>query len=274
MEAMWINFNCFGGAKFIIRPFLGGVNGITGESLVGDMGTLLRKMNRHSPQQDYLVLPDQRWLDGISTTPGVVKQFVAAETVPPRAEKDAPSNHRTSYSSSPALGEWSSSSKLGKMEEQAEQIGASVEWQVTGRDSTGGIQLQIIPTFNTESMSVVSRSNITISSSRPGFFDSYDSGSASGACHYDVLKTPKELGLRDGDVIHIKDLKTQKPKRSKQLIDLFQESSNRPLQDCLDIQINYYDNILMFTFLISVPGSSSARVPLEVIQAIAVIIVC
>jgi hypothetical protein len=274
MEAMWINFDCIGGAEFIIRPFLGGVNGITGESLVGDMGTLLRKMNRHSPQQDYLVLPDQKWLDGISTAPGVVKQFVAAETAPPRSEKDTPRNHQTSYLSRPALGGWSSSSKLGKMEEQAEQIGASVEWQVTGRDSTGGIQLQIIPTFNTESMSVVSQSNMTISSSRPGFFDSYDSESASETCHYDVLKTPKELGLRDGDVIHIKDLKTQKPKRSKKLIDLFQESSNRLLEDRLNIQINYYDNIPMSTFLISVPGSSSAPVPLKVIQAIAGIIVC
>jgi hypothetical protein len=242
--------------------------------LVGDMGTLLRKMNRRSPQQDYLVLPGQKWLDGISTTPGVVKQFVAAETAPPREEKDAPRDHQTSYLNSPIHGGCSSSSKLGEMEEQAKQIGASVEWQVTGRDSTGGIQLQIIPTFNTKSMSVVSQSNVAISSSRPGYFDSYDSGSTLEASHYDVLKTPKELGLHDGDVIHIKDLKTQKPKRPKKLIDLFQESSNHLLEDHLNVQINYYDNIPVSTFVISVPGSSSAPVSLKVIQAITVIVVC
>jgi hypothetical protein len=70
MEAMWINFESVKGTKFVIRPFLGGVNGISGEAPTGNMASLLRQMNSLTPKQDYVVLPDQKWLDGIATTPG------------------------------------------------------------------------------------------------------------------------------------------------------------------------------------------------------------
>jgi hypothetical protein len=37
-------------------------------------------------------------------------------------------------------------------EDEKTPIGASIEWQVTGQDSLGGIQLQIIPMFDINSM--------------------------------------------------------------------------------------------------------------------------
>ena len=58
--------------------FIGGVNGISGESNMGDMTSLMRRINSLSSIQDYLVTPEQLWLVGISTAPGIVKQFVAA----------------------------------------------------------------------------------------------------------------------------------------------------------------------------------------------------
>src|SRR5437763_6697899 len=76
-EAMWIYFQTEGGKRWAIRPFVGGVNGISGEVATGDMRTFLRQSQSASLRQDYLVLPEQLWLDGIATSPGIVKQFVA-----------------------------------------------------------------------------------------------------------------------------------------------------------------------------------------------------
>jgi len=42
---MWIKFEPDHNNRFAVRPFLGGVNGITGEHVTGDMASLLRKMN-------------------------------------------------------------------------------------------------------------------------------------------------------------------------------------------------------------------------------------
>lgn len=40
LEAMWIDFEPISGWGFVVRPYLGGVNGITGEHIFGDMKTL------------------------------------------------------------------------------------------------------------------------------------------------------------------------------------------------------------------------------------------
>jgi len=62
-----------------MRPFIGGVNAISGSPLVGDMSSILHSINttKGKVQQDYIVLPDQLRLDGVATAAGVVKQFVA-----------------------------------------------------------------------------------------------------------------------------------------------------------------------------------------------------
>jgi hypothetical protein len=73
-EAMWLHFHST--SKFAIRVYVGGVNGITGEPMIPNMATLLKRQNGIK-KQDYVVLPEQPWLDGIATRPGMVMQFVA-----------------------------------------------------------------------------------------------------------------------------------------------------------------------------------------------------
>jgi len=96
-EALWL---AFGGEDWhpnAVQVGVGGVNAVTGEAFGGGGGTLLGK------PQNYLVVPEQPWLDGIKTGDGVVRQFVAAP--------------------------------LGS--------GVTVEGQVTGEETRGGIQLRV-----------------------------------------------------------------------------------------------------------------------------------
>ena len=74
-EAMWLRFTS--NKQFAIRIYIGGVNAITGEPMIPNMATLLKRQNGIGKKQDYVVVPEQPWLDGIATSPGVVKQFVA-----------------------------------------------------------------------------------------------------------------------------------------------------------------------------------------------------
>jgi hypothetical protein len=69
------------------------------------MSTFLKSLNGVAPKQDYIVSPNQLWLDGIAIKPGVVRQFVAMPM----------------------------------------DSGYSIERQVTGMDNVGGLQLEIIP---------------------------------------------------------------------------------------------------------------------------------
>ncbi|KAG1818121.1 uncharacterized protein BJ212DRAFT_1348834 [Suillus subaureus] len=106
-EAMWLQFNS--NKKFAIRIYVGGVNGITGEPMIPNMATLLKRQNGVEKKQDYIIVPEQPWVDGIATGPGIVKQFVA---VP--------------YGS-----------------------GYSIEYQITGSETTSGIQFEVIPAYET-----------------------------------------------------------------------------------------------------------------------------
>src|SRR4051794_9132181 len=74
---MWLGFTVADDRKFILKIYAGGVNALNGEALTGNMNNLLQRANALSEEQDYIVLPHQRWLDGICTSPGIVKQFVA-----------------------------------------------------------------------------------------------------------------------------------------------------------------------------------------------------
>lgn len=68
-EAVWLGF---GGEDFkpnAVKVAVGGLNAISGTS--GDDGL-------NSQPQNYLVCPDQPWLDGINAGDGFVRQFVAA----------------------------------------------------------------------------------------------------------------------------------------------------------------------------------------------------
>jgi hypothetical protein len=241
---MWINFNCYNGKKYVVRPFLGGVNGITGEGIVGDMGSLLRKMNKVSPTQDYLILPEQRWLDGISTRPGIVRQFVASQTTPPRQTRyQLGSDERSGLTKSKSTKAGSPRPHSITNDEGTDRlplIGSSVEWQVTGRDAVGGIQLQIIPTFDIESMHAGSIRDACPRILGNGNFASFDARREKKVQAFDVLKTPKELGMAAGDCLHIKDLKSRKSSRAKTVADLLKEGPQGTAEaNTLDLEIDY-----------------------------------
>lgn len=68
-EAMWISFS--GGPKsypFAVKVAAGKINAVTGEEWRNELG--------ENPQ-DYVVAPDQPWLDGFCVWKGLIRQFVA-----------------------------------------------------------------------------------------------------------------------------------------------------------------------------------------------------
>ncbi|GBE89383.1 hypothetical protein SCP_1600440 [Sparassis crispa] len=132
-EAMWISFDTGYSRTAAVKISVGGVNALTGLPMdAPSVGT-----------QDYLAIkPEggQSWIDGVSTAPGVVRQFVAMS--------------------------------LGK--------GLTVEGQITGTETVGGLQMEVFPTFPT-----------TVDFHRNGDLDFY--------------KTPRELGLVAGDTLTFTD---------------------------------------------------------------------
>ncbi|KAL9638755.1 MAG: hypothetical protein Q9164_001345 [Protoblastenia rupestris] len=77
-EAMWTSFKSSN--KFAIKVLVGGTNAVSGEPEVGNAATKLRRLNliaNKNSIQDYVVTPDQLWLDGIASKEGRVRQFVA-----------------------------------------------------------------------------------------------------------------------------------------------------------------------------------------------------
>ena len=101
-EAMWIKFSSsakFGGASpypFAVRIAAGKINAINGQP----WGDSLNAKN-----QNYVVVPDQPWLDGFCVEPGLIQQFVAMP--------------------------------LGG--------GHTIEEQLTGEAEFGGLQLEVTP---------------------------------------------------------------------------------------------------------------------------------
>jgi hypothetical protein len=74
-EAMWINFDMATNRwapKWAVRVYVGRINVVSGLSMNEDS-----KDSEKGAEQDYIVIPGQRWLDGICVAPGVVRQFVA-----------------------------------------------------------------------------------------------------------------------------------------------------------------------------------------------------
>ncbi|KAI1769829.1 hypothetical protein F4818DRAFT_310234 [Hypoxylon cercidicola] len=119
-EAMWIRFTA--NSPFMIKIYAGGVNVVSGEHSTKEdtIETKLRRlklMDEKKSIQDYLVVPDQLWIDGMATSPGIVSQFVAMP-----------------------MGE-----------------GYSVEAQLTGKEVVGGLQFEITPTIPEETMDEMDR---------------------------------------------------------------------------------------------------------------------
>lgn len=65
-EAMWLNFS--GSYPMAVKVATGKINALTGQAWT----------NQLSPEpQDYLVVPEQPWLDGFCVERGLIRQFVA-----------------------------------------------------------------------------------------------------------------------------------------------------------------------------------------------------
>ena len=93
-EAMWLSFHR--GYPFAIKIATGKINAVTGEPWENGL---------HRDPQDYLVVPEQPWLDGYCVEKGIIRQFVAMP--------------------------------LG--------AGYSAEEQLTGRAEHGGLQILVCP---------------------------------------------------------------------------------------------------------------------------------
>ena len=65
-EAMWINFET--GYPMVVKVAAGKIDALTGEAWKNEL--------TRQPQ-DYLVVPDQPWLDGFCVAKGLIRQFVA-----------------------------------------------------------------------------------------------------------------------------------------------------------------------------------------------------
>ncbi|KAG9200675.1 hypothetical protein G6514_006855 [Epicoccum nigrum] len=120
-EAMWIDFACNGSQSYLVKVYVGGVNAISGELAKEDADTSARRQAKVAELQDdgsdesdeklaaalqyCMIVPGQKWLDGVAVAPGKVKQFVAM-----------PFNS-----------------------------GHSIESQLIGKDTGGGIQFEVTP---------------------------------------------------------------------------------------------------------------------------------
>ena len=67
-EAMWLSFSSPKEYPFAVKIAAGKINALTGDKWTNGL--------RKTPQ-DYLVLPDQPWLDGFCVQKGLIRQFVA-----------------------------------------------------------------------------------------------------------------------------------------------------------------------------------------------------
>lgn len=77
-EAMWSNFKAT--APFMIKIYCGGINVVSGEHAAEGAETKQRRaklLRKGELIQDYVVLPEQPWIDGVAIKPAVVRQFVA-----------------------------------------------------------------------------------------------------------------------------------------------------------------------------------------------------
>ncbi|OJJ63984.1 hypothetical protein ASPSYDRAFT_26018 [Aspergillus sydowii CBS 593.65] len=132
-EALWFRFqNNSETTRYAIRVNIGHINAISGLDIFEAAG-----------KQDYIVVPGQKWLDGVAVSPGVVRQFVAMP--------------------------------LGS--------GYTVEGQVSGKETFGGIQIEVIPSYECNSYTFKHR-------------DGQDK-------HVDIAEnsTPRSRGLKNGDMI-------------------------------------------------------------------------
>jgi hypothetical protein len=105
-------------SKYAIRVNVGNVNAISGLSI-----------QEVAERQDYVVVPGQPWLDGIAVEPGVVRQFVAMPCKSKPCVQTLCSSMATKETTSSVGG------------------GYTVEGQIAGKEKFGGIQIEVVPSY-------------------------------------------------------------------------------------------------------------------------------
>ncbi|RYP63531.1 hypothetical protein DL771_009227 [Monosporascus sp. 5C6A] len=197
-------------------------------------------------KQDYIIAPEQKRLDGISVQPGIVKQFVAMRPKPDpkKAKKSTASSDVQTVAADP----------------ETARRGGTIEWQMTGKDEVGGIQLQIIPKFKSELMFAGSMKDAC--PRKPGGrLESYGPV-PDDVVNYDVLRTPEELGLHTGDTIHIRNLGLEREDdRPKRVTDLALETPNP--SDVLELEA-FRSPMLEIVMSVRSPGSNHDAVLFKV----------
>ncbi|SPO07348.1 uncharacterized protein DNG_10042 [Cephalotrichum gorgonifer] len=237
VEAMCFAFDAAPQRKYAARVYLGDINGISGVSLFDNA-----KSGSAMSKQDYVVIPDQAQLHGVSVKPGLVRQFVTTPvTSQPADDSLITDDSRSGQERMPGT-------------EDSRTLGATIEGQMTGKDSSSGIQLHIIPQLNTNTMFAGSVENLIVESGWQDYDQPPDL-----AIRYDVLKTPKELGLEEGSFVHLKDLSKRLYSRKKVLNDLFAELSPRlESTDVLDLH-TYAQCDVQITVNIRMEESTEAK---------------
>ncbi|KAH3745317.1 ubiquitin multi-domain protein [Pelomyxa schiedti] len=163
-EAMWMSFNSSRSAA--VKICIGGVNAVTGGNGTGRLA--------EKGEQDYMVCPQQPWLDGIHVSPDVIRQFVAMP--------------------------------LGS--------GYTVEGQLTGKEEVGGLEIRVYPKMLRH-------------------FEAFAIGKpeADSRVRLDITKTPRELGLQEGDLVCLKSREFERT-RPARLADIVPKTGNRVTFSC------------------------------------------
>jgi len=158
-EAMWMSFR--GTKHAAVQIGVGGINALSGEPWDEALSAY--------PVQNYLVRPDQPWLDGIKSGDGEIKQFVAVSAGSHiTVEAQAREHHRTEQRKQEGH------APLSSEEEARERI---------NDERTGGIQICARPMYNHEV--------------------SFTSGCGRFSTVDDLSKAPFELGLSAGDHLNM-----------------------------------------------------------------------
>ena len=136
--------------------------------------------------------------------------------------------------------------------------GASIEYEVTGKDAVGGIQLQIIPQYQLHRMHFSSLASTVLRekewvSTKPVLQEGH---------RFSALNSPKDLQLKRGDTIHVKDLDRQQIDRPKVAQDLLCEASSKRFA-AIDLHV-FFEQPFQSAFKVYKFNTASTPVVLDV----------
>lgn len=139
-EAMWINFS--GNERFAIRIYVGGVNVVSGLSVLENPTTLLKRWKMYEENkslQDYVVVPDQLWLGKHLSVSSHFRKSMHISI-----KRVYMSRLRVTLTR-PQDGVASEDGSIRQFVAMPTGSGYSVEAQITGEEAIRGIQFEITP---------------------------------------------------------------------------------------------------------------------------------